>query len=77
MARHQPGLVERPRRRGQGGGPGHRRSRPRSQELVAGVALEQAGVNEELAGVLGVDILIPGKAIIDYGAMTLYLLPRE
>ena len=40
-------------------------------------ALEQAGVNEELAGVLGVDILIPGKAIIDYGAMTLYLLPRE
>lgn len=40
-------------------------------------ALAKAGVHEELSGVLGVDILIPGKAIIDYGAMMLYLLPRE
>lgn len=38
---------------------------------------EQAGVHEELSGVLGVDILIPGKAVIDYSSMTLYLLPTE
>lgn len=42
-----------------------------------GQALAKAGVHEELSGVLGVDILIPGKAIIDYSAMTLYLLPTE
>lgn len=38
-------------------------------------ALAEAGVHDVLSGVLGVDILGPGKAIIDYGAMTLYLLP--
>ena len=40
-------------------------------------AFALAGFHEELTGVLGVDILIPCKAVIDYGAMTLYLLPSE
>lgn len=35
-------------------------------------ALTQAGC-EEFSGVIGVDILKPGKAIIDYSTMTLYL----
>ena len=35
-------------------------------------ALTQAGC-EEFLGVIGVDILKPGKAIIDYSTMTLYL----
>jgi hypothetical protein len=40
-------------------------------------ALAQAGVHEELSGVIGVDILLPGKAIIDYSSMMLYLLPGD
>jgi predicted aspartyl protease len=39
--------------------------------------LAKAGVHEELSGVLGVDILKPGKAVIDYSGMVLYLLPGE
>ena len=35
-------------------------------------ALTEAGC-EEFLGAIGVDILKPGKAIIDYGTMTLYL----
>lgn len=35
-------------------------------------ALTEAGC-EEFSGVIGVDILKPGKAIIDYSTMTLYL----
>jgi predicted aspartyl protease len=35
-------------------------------------ALTEAGC-EEFSGVIGVDILKPGKAIIDYSSMTLYL----
>lgn len=34
----------------------------------------QLEVKEEFAGVIGVDILKPGKAIIDYSSMTFYLL---
>ena len=40
-------------------------------------ALTQAGAYEAFLGIIGVDILKPGKAIIDYGAMTLYLLPGK
>jgi Aspartyl protease len=36
-------------------------------------ALIQIGAHEELLGVIGVDILKPGKAIIDYSNMILYL----
>lgn len=36
-------------------------------------AFAEAGVHEELAGVIGVDILYPGKAVIDYDTMHLYL----
>ncbi|WP_052273339.1 retropepsin-like aspartic protease [Flavihumibacter solisilvae] len=36
-------------------------------------ALSQAGANEVICGVIGVDILKPGKAIIDYSTMTLFL----
>ena len=36
-------------------------------------ALAQAGSHEEFLGVVGVDILKPGNAIIDYRTMTLYL----
>ena len=38
--------------------------------------LAQAGC-EGFSGVIGVDILKPGKAIIDYGSMMLYLLPEK
>jgi predicted aspartyl protease len=38
-------------------------------------AFVKAGVHEELSGVIGVDVLKPGKAIIDYSGMMLYLLP--
>lgn len=38
--------------------------------------LTEAGC-EEFLGVIGVDILKPGKAIIDYGSMTLYLSSQE
>lgn len=37
-------------------------------------ALTQAGC-EEFAGVIGVDILKPGNAIINYNTLTLYLSP--
>jgi predicted aspartyl protease len=37
-------------------------------------ALKQAGAHEPFLGVIGVDILKPGKAVIDYSTMTLYLL---
>jgi len=40
-------------------------------------ALAKAGVHEDLSGVIGVDVLLPGKAIIDYNEMMLYLLPDE
>ena len=36
-------------------------------------ALSQACANEVICGVIGVDILKPGKAIIDYSTMTLFL----
>lgn len=36
-------------------------------------ALAQQGANETLHGIIGVDILKPAKAIIDYGTMTLHL----
>jgi len=39
----------------------------------ANQALTQAGAHEVLLGIIGVDILKPGKAIIDYDSMTLYL----
>ena len=35
--------------------------------------LAQAGATEDFLGIIGVDILKPGKAIIDYDTMTLYL----
>jgi predicted aspartyl protease len=40
-------------------------------------AFAQAGIEEEFFGVIGVDILKPGKAVIDYGEMTLYLLQES
>ena len=43
----------------------------------ANQALTEAGADEALLGIIGVDILKPGKAIIDYGTMTLYLLTDE
>jgi predicted aspartyl protease len=43
----------------------------------ANQALAEAGAHEAVLGIIGVDILKPGKAIIDYGTMTLYLLSDE
>ena len=40
-------------------------------------ALTQAGIQEAFIGVIGVDILKPGKAIIDYGNMKLYLFTGD
>ena len=40
-------------------------------------ALTQIGAAEEFVGILGVDVLKPAKAIIDYNTMTLYLLPAQ
>ena len=40
-------------------------------------ALAQLGCKEEFLGAIGVDILKPGKAIIDYGTMTLYLFSEK
>ncbi|HYJ37862.1 MAG TPA: retropepsin-like aspartic protease [Chitinophagaceae bacterium] len=37
-------------------------------------ALAQLDCEEEFLGIIGVDILKPGKAIIDYSTMTLYLI---
>ena len=39
-------------------------------------ALAELGSQEEILGIIGVDILKPAKAIIDYGSMTLYLLDK-
>ena len=39
-------------------------------------SLLQIGANEEVTGIIGVDILKPSKAIIDYSKMTLYLQCR-
>ena len=36
-------------------------------------ALAELGNSEEVLGIIGVDILKPAKAIIDYSSMTLYL----
>jgi predicted aspartyl protease len=36
-------------------------------------ALAELGANEEILGIIGVDILKPARAIIDYSSMTLYL----
>ena len=36
-------------------------------------ALAQVGANEEILGVIGVDILKPGKAVIDYESMKFFL----
>ena len=36
-------------------------------------ALAQIGAAEDFVGILGVDVLKPAKAIIDYNTMTLYL----
>ena len=43
----------------------------------ANQALTEAGAQEALLGIIGVDILKPGKAIIDYSTMTLYLLSNK
>jgi len=40
----------------------------------ANQALTEAGAHDAFLGIIGVDILKPGKAIIDYSTMTLYLL---
>lgn len=40
-------------------------------------SLTQIGANEEVTGVIGVDILKPGKAIIDYSNMMLYLMNTD
>jgi len=40
-------------------------------------AMTQAGIQDALIGVIGVDILKPGKAIIDYGNMKLYLFAAD
>ena len=40
-------------------------------------ALAQLGAQEEIFGIIGVDILKPANAIIDYSSMTLYLSPTE
>jgi predicted aspartyl protease len=37
-------------------------------------SLAQVGAHDVLFGILGVDVLKPGKAIIDFDSMTLYLL---
>jgi Aspartyl protease len=37
-------------------------------------SLAQAGAHDELFGIIGVDILKTGNAIIDFGTMTLYLM---
>ncbi|MBC7873516.1 MAG: hypothetical protein H7Y01_05960, partial [Ferruginibacter sp.] len=37
-------------------------------------SLAQVGAHDELFGIIGVDILKTGNAIIDFGTMTLYLL---
>ncbi len=37
-------------------------------------SLANVGANEILYGIIGYDVLKPGKAIIDYGTMTLYLI---
>ncbi|MEP5612056.1 MAG: hypothetical protein ABJP45_07385, partial [Cyclobacteriaceae bacterium] len=36
--------------------------------------LKQLGIEEPVMGVIGADLLKAGKAIIDYSALTLYLL---
>ena len=36
-------------------------------------AFIEFGINEEVLGIIGVDILKPARAIIDYSSMTLYL----
>ena len=36
-------------------------------------ALAELGNSEEILGIIGVDILKPAKAVIDYSSMTLYL----
>ena len=38
-------------------------------------SLTKLGAEEEITGVIGVDLLKPAKAIIDYSRMMLYLLP--
>lgn len=38
-------------------------------------SLNKLGAEEEVTGVIGVDLLKPAKAIIDYSRMMLYLLP--
>jgi len=40
-------------------------------------SLAQVGANEEILGVIGVDILKPAKAIIDYNNMILYLMNSD
>lgn len=40
-------------------------------------ALAQLGAHEEILGIIGVDILKPARAIIDYSSMTLYLSIAE
>ncbi len=40
---------------------------------TAWASLASVGANDELFGIIGFDILKAGKAIIDYGSMTLYL----
>ena len=37
-------------------------------------SLAMAGAHDELFGIIGVDLLKTGKAIIDFGSMTLYLM---
>ena len=37
-------------------------------------SLAQVGANEELFGIIGVDVLRTGNAIIDFSTMTLYLM---
>lgn len=37
-------------------------------------SLSAVGANEQLTGIIGVDVLNAGKAILDFGTSTLYLL---
>ena len=37
-------------------------------------SLAQVGAHDELLGIIGVDVLKTGKAIIDFGAMTVYMV---
>ena len=43
----------------------------------ANQAMAELGATEEILGIIGVDILKPARAIIDYSSMTLFLSTKS